>query len=323
MSELAFNINGEAFEVPANATGWRVRRMRAKGAPEVVYGRDGLPLVLPISAQMEELRSEVDTTGRYRLDPVDADNKAITGVPSGYVHVNFEAAPASSEADEPQVSTASFSKPTDHVVLESMRMQSMIAVAVVERFPQMMEAAATLLRAADGAGLPARPPMALLEDGEDDDADGDEPSGPKPGGGLDVGALIMQAAPLLLAFAGGKLKLPDLLNWNKAAAKGQESRSEAAREPTTREPAPKTGAATAEASVAQQIQSDPAAMQHFLAILSALTPAERALGQALAGELSAGERAAWLAELKALSVEDAVAKVRVLLGDASKNGGAA
>src|SRR5580693_5173125 len=97
MSELAFNINGEAFEVPANASGWRVRRMRAKGSPEVVYGRDGLPLVLPISAQMEELRAEVDTTGRYRLDLVDQDNKAIGGVPSGYVQVNFDSAPASSE----------------------------------------------------------------------------------------------------------------------------------------------------------------------------------------------------------------------------------
>src|SRR5574337_1708302 len=151
MSELAFNINGEAFEVPANATGWRVRRMRSKGAPEVVYGRDGLPLVLPISAQMEELRGEIEATGRYRLDPIDADNKAIAGAPSGYVQVNVETSSAANDVREPTVSSASFAKPSDNIVLESMRMQSMIAVAGVERFPQMMEAAATLLRAADGA----------------------------------------------------------------------------------------------------------------------------------------------------------------------------
>ena len=48
MSDLAFNINGEPFEVPATASGWRVRRMKLKGPPEVVYGRDGLPLVLPL-----------------------------------------------------------------------------------------------------------------------------------------------------------------------------------------------------------------------------------------------------------------------------------
>ena len=48
MSDLAFNVNGEPFEAPANAAGWRVRRLKQKGAPEVVYGRDGLPLVLPL-----------------------------------------------------------------------------------------------------------------------------------------------------------------------------------------------------------------------------------------------------------------------------------
>jgi hypothetical protein len=32
MSELAFNANGEAFEIPANVTGWRVRRMKPRGA---------------------------------------------------------------------------------------------------------------------------------------------------------------------------------------------------------------------------------------------------------------------------------------------------
>lgn len=84
MSELAYNINGEAFEVPAHATGWRVRRMRAKGAPEVVYGREGAPLVLPIDADIDGLRSEVDANGRYRLDLVDQHNKAVQDVPSGY-----------------------------------------------------------------------------------------------------------------------------------------------------------------------------------------------------------------------------------------------
>ena len=33
MSELAFNANGEAFDLPASVTGWRVRRMKPRGAP--------------------------------------------------------------------------------------------------------------------------------------------------------------------------------------------------------------------------------------------------------------------------------------------------
>jgi integrase len=64
MSELAFNVNGEAFEVPATAAGWKVKRMKAKGAPGVVYGRDGLPLVLSVDAGIDELRAEVDQPGR-------------------------------------------------------------------------------------------------------------------------------------------------------------------------------------------------------------------------------------------------------------------
>ena len=54
MSELAFNMSGEPFDVPGAATGWRVRRLKPRGAPEVVYGRDGLPLVLPIDAGIDD-----------------------------------------------------------------------------------------------------------------------------------------------------------------------------------------------------------------------------------------------------------------------------
>src|SRR5438874_1332504 len=50
MSELAHNLNGESFEVPPAAVAWRVRKLKAKGAPEVVYGREGIPLILPIDA---------------------------------------------------------------------------------------------------------------------------------------------------------------------------------------------------------------------------------------------------------------------------------
>ncbi len=148
MSELAFSINGEGFEVPAHATGWRGRRMRAKGSPEVVYGRDGLPLMLPIDAELDDLRAEVTIAGRYRLDLVDQNNKVIADGPSGYVQVNPEAAPVNGASTA--FGSALPSKPSDNIVIEAMRTQSAMALAVIERFPQMMESAATLLRAADG-----------------------------------------------------------------------------------------------------------------------------------------------------------------------------
>jgi hypothetical protein len=321
MSELAFNINGEAFEVPAHATGWRVRRMRHKGSPEVVYGRDGLPLVLPISAQMEELRAEVDSTGRYRLDLIDSENKAIAGAPSGYVQVNFDSAPAASEgpgAIGPIVSAASFGKQSDNIVLEAMRMQSMIAVSVVERFPQMMEAAATLLRAADGAGLPARPPMAMLDNGDEDDdedgdGDGDEESVKPKASVLDlVQPMVGPAVQYLVAgLMSGQVKLPsnlaEMFDWRKAAARGKKPKTDA---PASASPSEVDAAteATQTATDAPKPSFQDAA--HFIAIQNALTPDEAAFARKAASKFTREQLEAWMAELGQLSVADAVARIR-------------
>ena len=48
MFELAYNVNGEPFEVPPTMAAWRVRKLKPKGAPEVVYGRNGrlVPLLM-------------------------------------------------------------------------------------------------------------------------------------------------------------------------------------------------------------------------------------------------------------------------------------
>lgn len=315
MSELAYNINGEAFEVPAHATGWRVRRMRAKGSPEVVYSREGTPLVLPIDAELEDLRREVDVTGRYRLDLVDQHNKAIADVPSGYVQVNFDPTPISSNA--PTVTTASFAGQSDNIALEAMRMQSMIAVSVVERFPQMMEAAATLLRAADGAGLPARPPMALTEGEGDEDGDDEDGEADKAQQGFDLNALIGQMVPVIVAgFTSGKLKMPDLasmFDWRKAAAKAKP-----VSEPPAATPMPASHAEPAAAAELPPL--DPTAMAHVVAIQSALEPHEVAYIQQVAKELSPGELRGWFDELSKLSVPDAVARVRNLIN--GKKGGA-
>lgn len=329
MSELAFNINGEGFEVPAHATGWRVRRMRSKGSPEVVYGRDGLPLVLPISAQMDELRGEVDTTGRYRLDLVDADNKPIVGAPSGYVQVNFDSAPASSEgpgAIGPMVSAASFGKPTDNIVLEAMRMQSMIAVSVVERFPQMMEAAATLLRAADGAGLPARPPMAIVDQDEDDDREdddgADETAEKKTASILDlVQPMVGPAVQYLVAgLMSGQVKLPgnfaEVFDWRKAAANGKKTKPSGAppvsSPATTAEPTTEVPATAPSGATKSPLQN----ASHFVAIQEALGPEDAEFARRAAGNLSREQLETWFGKLGQLSIEDAVAEIRAEIAKA-------
>ena len=297
MSELAFNINGEAFEVPAHATGWRVRRMRVKGSPEVVYGRDGLPLVLPIDAELDDLRAEVDVTGRYRLDLVDQNNKAIADVPSGYVQINPQQ--ASSSTTSVSTTSPSFS---DNPLLEAMRINADLAKTVVDRFPQMMEAAAVLLRAADGAGLPARKPHALAElmdvesDNEEDDQGGEASAAASPTLEL-INSLVAQVIPIVVTSLTSGKKLPKLasvLDWRKAV------------------PTPADGS-PAEPEEDDAPALDPKMMGHLIAIQSALAPTEAALARQLVAELSPTETRAWMKELSALSIPDAVAKVRSIL----------
>jgi hypothetical protein len=133
MSELAFNVNGEPFEVPATATWWRVRKLKSKGAPEVVYGKDGLPLVIPIDADLDDLRRESGASGRYRLDPVDESFKPLPNAMAGYVYVHPVERERAHESASAPIASSPLPPPSDHVVIEAMRMNAEIAKSVVDR----------------------------------------------------------------------------------------------------------------------------------------------------------------------------------------------
>jgi hypothetical protein len=210
MSELAFNLNGDPFEVPATATRWRVKKMKPKGPPEVVFGRDGTPLTLSIDAGMDELRHEARSEGRYRLDLVDDFGQPIPGAASGYVCVH---------ADEPSPELAPLTKlPSENAVIEAMRMNAEamrmnteLARSIVDRFPAVMDSTAGILRAADGAGLPAREPRGLPEPAaEDDDEPETDEVAPKPNGWMGLlETLIPLVAPAIMsAVASGKVQIP-------------------------------------------------------------------------------------------------------------------
>jgi hypothetical protein len=62
-----------AATAPEAPTGWLVRHMKPRGAPAVVYGRSGTPLVLPVPG-LDDLRGEVDLPGKYRLDRNPSSN---------------------------------------------------------------------------------------------------------------------------------------------------------------------------------------------------------------------------------------------------------
>ncbi|HEY1817408.1 MAG TPA: hypothetical protein VGL61_09585 [Kofleriaceae bacterium] len=301
MSELAFNVSGEAFEVPATAAGWKVKRMKAKGAPEVVYGRDGLPLVLPLDAGIDELRAEVDQPGRYRLDLVDENNRPLEGVPAGYVHVHVvaAAAPAPAERNAPAIT------PTSDATVEAMRLNTELARTVIERFPQMMEAAAGLLRAADGAGLPAREPRAIAADTIEDE-DEDEPAQTSSPTFELINQLVAQIVPVIVTSLAtkGMPKLGAVLDWRKAIP-----------EATPATPAQPTAQSTPAAT--EHPPLDPATLAKVMAVQAQLTPAEASRARQLGAQLAPAELHAFFEHLAGLSVQEAVAKIRSLIGAAS------
>lgn len=308
MSELAFNANGETFDVPATVTAWRVRRMKPRGAPELVYGSDGCPLTVPIETTIDELRDAVGTAGKYRLDPVNDDGKCVEGVPPAYVQVVRQPRNA-----EPIAISAT--GPSDDAVREAMRLNTELAKSVIDRFPEMMHAAAELLRAADGAGLPARKPRETEADDDNDDDDDDAPAAPASSPAFElINTLVAQVVPIVVTSLTNKKmpKLGAILDWRKAV------------------PETASGNAATDASAAHLATTSPAelppldakAMSHFITIQSALTPAEAALARQVAAELSPSEMRAWIAELSALSVPDAVAKIRAFIGATPKAGAA-
>src|SRR5215510_4333235 len=109
MLPLAYNLNGEPFEPPPEMEEWRGRKLKKAGAPETAWGLDGLPLFLPKYADTEDLRRESGgEIGRFRLDPVDAQRRAIPNAPAAYVcvHPIPPAQPALATPTTPAASTS-------------------------------------------------------------------------------------------------------------------------------------------------------------------------------------------------------------------------
>src|SRR6188508_2460915 len=153
MSELAFDGSGEPIQFPAEAEELRVRRFRnpgMRGACEVVHDRDGAPLYVPVDTSYVELRRMVENTpGRYRLDPVDAARRVIASALPAYITISE--APRNANA-------ASQNDERECVIRELARANAEMCKTMADRFASVMQAAAELLRAADGAGLPRREP---------------------------------------------------------------------------------------------------------------------------------------------------------------------
>lgn len=198
MSELAFDGNGDPITFPAQTEELRVRRFRnpgMRGACEVVHDQAGAPLYVPVDTGYLEFRGLVDgVPGRYRLDPVDAHRRVIDdGVPA-YITIT----------DSPRYAGAGPADDRDSVIRELARANADMVRTIAERFSNVMQAAADLVRAADGAGMPRReaapspPPEANGAGREEDDEDDDESDSP------DIASLINQLLPTIQMWLAAK-----------------------------------------------------------------------------------------------------------------------
>lgn len=297
---LAYNNDGDSFEPPATAVSWRVKRIRPRGAPELVYGVDGTPLLVPLSITGDKLEDIVREPGRYRLDPVDKQKRVVEGACPGYVWVH-----AADSETAPLAQSSNGPLDTNAVLIAAMKANTELARSIVDQFPAMLEASATLIRAADGAGLPRRLPPDLDYEEEPEERVREAP----PRAGFDLNRVLAELIPTLLSSLGGKLpKLDEMLDWRLAAKRANAAPTRKDDPTSTLAKQELTASTTMEADAIEPLS--PRALAHFAAVRAALTPEEGALAQAAASELTAGELRALVDVLATLEVDEAVAYIR-------------
>ena len=190
MSELAFDEDGQHFQVPATVTRWRIRRFNNPGRPggaQVVYGDDGLPLFLDVDTTAEEFREAVGAVpGRYRLDGLDVHGRIVDGVPPAYLMINGPTtASGGAGYGGAGYSVPPASSATEHALVEIARINGEAFKSVADKFGNMCEALSSVVRAVDGAGLPRRAPLGPLlvdhvDQGDDEDGEDERNAAPPP-----------------------------------------------------------------------------------------------------------------------------------------------
>jgi hypothetical protein len=288
MSELAFDMNGDPIVLPAIAQFWRVRRFRSpgsRGAPEVVEGKDGGPLILPIDIGFLEFREVVDSVpGRYRLDPIDERRKIINNAPAAYLTI--AESPRNGGGTLPSISDGPDSVLRDlaRANVEMARVNADVSRNIADRFAGIMQAAAEVIRAADGAGIVSRQPLDPGLEVEQTDEDRDDEEGSEP----TFAGLAAQILPMIQMWLQVKQA--------KASATAPASTDSPSPAPTPRNAMP----------TASQ-------MAHLMEVQKQLAPQEAAVARATAAKLSSQDQAELLAELETMTVEQAAAFVRSML----------
>jgi len=208
MSELAFDKEGNPFRFSRRTKKLRPRRWKnpgQRGTCAAVLDADGEQIFIDTDAEFIEFRAAVDNVpGFYRLDQCDEDGTPIEDAPPAYVSLGStrNAAPTG-DID-----------PRDAIIRDLAQINADMCRTMAERFSNVMQATADVLRAADGAGLSRREPPPLAPapapptdaDDEDEDEEESEPAPPNPFGAFQpLVEMAMPHLPAVGAFLWAKL----------------------------------------------------------------------------------------------------------------------
>ncbi|MCA9674899.1 MAG: hypothetical protein H6709_10555 [Kofleriaceae bacterium] len=308
MHELANDINGDPVEVPEATRFWRLRRhLGGRGASVVVTNDDHSAVLLPVGASYAEFHETVKgAPGKYTLYPCDEHGRPMKG--AAVAHVYLGEAPRNANA----AAQAGGDAITQLIGLlrETVDANTAMCKEVIGKYAGTLTSNAELIRAVDGAGVPARVPGAVAEAGSDDD---DEE--------------VVEREPTLAEVA-MKQASDAFLIWMKLRTEGKATESggaESARVVEDGTSAPGAEAAKGESRAAassrtagQKAGAAPgvpsaAQMAHLLAVKAKLEAREARVVETAIGKMSGAERAGWIAELCARSVDEAVVLVRDVL----------
>jgi len=168
MSELAFDKEGNPFRFSRRTKKLRPRRWKnagQRGTCAAVLDPNGEQLFVDAETEYVEFRAAVgNVPGFYRVDQCDEDGVPIEHAPPAYVSIEStrNAAPIG-DAD-----------PRDAIIRDLAQINADVTRTIAERFGNVMQSAADILRAADSAGLPRRAPSpapTLHKDDENEDED--------------------------------------------------------------------------------------------------------------------------------------------------------
>lgn len=299
MSDLAYDANGYPIRLSPVARKWLLRKHRHKKLPQVMF-RNGQRVTLPIDAGLADLRHVVNEPGRFRLLALDETDQPVEDMPEAYVElddIESDAPPAAFVAPpvDPLAATrtALAQNPLELLLLETVRANTELARATIDRIPDIMRASAHLV-SASGA-LPRRP--VYVDDFFEEEEDEGEPT-PAPS----LIDTFLRAAMMTGGNLGGFAKLLGAAV-PAAASTATTTSTEPAATAAPEVPAP--------ATTAPRNAATPANPQaHLLAILAQLTPDERAYAERVFAQLSPAAVQQWHELLLSMSVNDAVTMIR-------------